>query len=313
MKQIIRHHFFIAVLVYLFIISMAIIPAVGFFQKVRTANEGYKEKMSFYQDLRIKEKKFLSNTQVIRCSGNLFFQADAPVIAIHIKDDQLYLSQANNKLTVTNLLTSEPSVTFSAPVLTDFYSDITDIYGTDFFNDKIIRLTTKEDKNIVEDVYPKVGRASAITRDSKGYFYVSGYVSGNVSNILGRDGFLFLSDIDKIVDLELVRGDLIAARYGTKPTLVSINLVNKNQAVIEREKNISSLTSDGETLWAIYDQAGQSQIGEVTNKGLVNKQALNCPFPLKIAVGKDKFFYSSLNDSEGKVYWINKNLQKNGK
>ncbi|MDP3758604.1 MAG: hypothetical protein Q8Q86_02700, partial [Candidatus Daviesbacteria bacterium] len=159
-----------------------------------------------------------------------------------------------------------------------------------------------------------IGRASALTRDLKGYNYVSGYASGNITKIIGRDGFLFLSGLDKTVDLESSGSShLLVARYGAKPTLISIDLNEKQQTVIEGEKNISSLFSDSVSFWATYDNAGQSYLGKVVNGRLVDDQVLNCPFPLKIAVFQDRFFYTSLNDSEGKIYWINKNLQRSGK
>lgn len=313
MRQIIKNQFFIAVLVFLFIVGLTTIPALSFFQKIRVANEGYKKELSFYQNLEIKDKKFFSNFPTTKCKGTLFFQAGTPVTAIHLKDDRLYLSQADNQLVVINLIVPENYIRFPVPVLTDIYSDATDIYATDFFDDKIIRLVSEKEEIVVENVYPKIGRASALTRDAKGYFYVSGYISGNISKILGRDGFFFLPDLDKIVDLELFAGQLVAARYAAKPTLVSINLTDGKQTEIEGERSVSSLVFDRETLWAVYDQGGQSQMGKVTAKGLTDGQDLGCPFPVKVSVGKDRFFYTSLNDSEGKVYWINKNLQKNGK
>ncbi|MBI2196436.1 hypothetical protein HYU45_02370 [Candidatus Daviesbacteria bacterium] len=313
MQQIIKNQFFIAILVYLFIVSLTTLPALSFFQKIRLANEGYKEQMTAYQNLNIRKRQFIGNFQKMTCNGNLFFQAGAPVTAIHLRDNYLYLSQADNQLVVINLITPEHPTRFPVPVLTDIYSDTTDIYGTDFFNDRVIRLVFEKEEVVVEKVYPKIGRASSLTRDTKGYFYVSGYVSGNISKILGRDGFFFLPDLNKIVDLELITGHLVVARYDAQPTLISINLTDGKQTVIEEKRSISSLAFDGETLWAVYDQAGQSQIGKVTSEALIDDQVLDCPFPVKVSVGKDRVFYTSLDDSEGKVYWINKNLQKNGK
>ncbi len=313
MQRIIKNQLVIAALVYLFIIILLTFPVSGFLKKIRVANEDYRKQLLTYQSLQIREKKFMSGVQPITCDGNLFFRAGVPVAALHIKDNQLYLSQADNKITVINLVAPESPVTFSAPVLTDFYSDTTDIYGTDFFGDRIIRLTSKKDETVVENVYPKIGRASALTRDSKGYFYVSGYVSGNISKILGRDGFFFLADLGKIVDLELVKDQLVVARYEAAPALISINLTDGKRVRIEENKSVSSLAFDGETLWAVYDQAGQSQIGKVTAKTIVSEHSLRCPFPVKLSVADDKFFYTSLDDSEGKIYWISKNLQKNGR
>lgn len=313
MRQIFKNHIFVAILAYFFIIGLTTIALVGFFQKIKLANDRSREQLSVYQNLKIKEGKFIGNLQKVTCDGNLFFKAGAPVAAIHINRDRLYLSQIDNKLVVINLVVPEHPAIFTAPVLTDIYSDATDVYGTDFFGDRVVRLIFEKGEVVVENVYPKIGRASALTRDLKGYYYVSGYASGNITKIIGRDGFLFLSGLDKTVDLESSgSSNLLVARYGAKPTLISIDLVEKQQTVIEGEKNISSLFSDGVSFWATYDNAGQSYLGKIVNERLVD-QVLNCPFPLKIAVFKDRFFYTSLNDSEGKIYWINKNLQRSGK
>ena len=247
------------------------------------------------------------------CDGNLFFQAGASVTAIYISQKHLYLSQVDNKLTVINLDAPEKIVSFALPVLTDIYSDGTDIYGTDFFNDKVVRLIFEKGEVVAGKYYPKIGRASALARDARGYFYVSGYASGNTTKIIGRDGFLFLSGLDKIVDLEASGSSyLLAARYGSKPTLISIDLNGNKQTILEQNKSISSLFLDNDIFWVAYNQAGQSQIGKVIGEKLVNIQVLDCPFPLKIAASPDKLFYTSLSDSEGKVYWINKNLQSSG-
>lgn len=302
-----------AVIAYLFIVGFITAFVFGFLQKIKLANLAEREKLSIYQNLKIKDQQFERNFQKIACDGNLFFQAEEPITAIYISQGRLFLSQADNKLTVIDLIAPGRPVRFTLPVLTDIYSDGTDIYGTDFFNDKVVRLIFEKEKVVAEKYYPKIGRASALTRDAGGYFYVSGYASGNITKIIGRDGFLFLSDLDKIVDLEASGSSyLLAARYNTEPTLISIDLNEKKQTIIEKERSISSLSFDGDSVWVVYDQAGKSQIGKVIDGRLVNKQALNCPFPLKIAASPDKFFYTSLNDSEGKVYWINKNLQSSG-
>lgn len=313
MKQIFNNQFLKAVIVYLFIVGFITAFVFGFLQKIKLANLTEQEKLSIYQNLRIKDQQFERNFQKIICDGNLFFQAGAPITAIYVSQGRLFLSQVDNKLTVIDLTTPGRPVRFTLPVLTDIYSDGTDIYGTDFFNDKVVRLIFEKGEVVAEKYYPKIGRASALTKDAKGYFYVSGYASGNITKITGRDGFLFLSDLDKIVDLEASGSSyLLAARYNTEPTLISIDLIEKKQTIIEKEKNISSLSLDGGSVWVAYDQAGKSQIGKVIDGRLVKEQALNCPFPLKIAASPDKLFYTSLGDSEGKVYWINKNLQNSG-
>ncbi len=314
MRQIFKNHIFIAILAYLFIVGLATVPVYGFLQKIKLANQANQERFSVYQNLKITEKQFTGNLQKVTCEGNLFFQAGVPITAIHINKDNLYLSQADNQLAVIDLIAPDYPAKFPVPVLTDIYSDTSDVYGTDFFGDRVVRLVIGKEEVVVEKVYPKIGRASALTRDSKGYYYVSGYSSGNITKIIGRDGFLFLSDLDKIVDLEASgSGRLLAARYGTQPALISIDLNEKKQTIIENDKSISSLSFDGDSFWVAYEYNGQSQIGKVIDERLAGIQPLNCPFPLKIAVGQDRFFYTSLNDSEGKVYWINKNLQKNGK
>ncbi len=313
MKQIFKNQFLLTIIAYLFIVGLITAFVFGFLQKIKFANEIEREKLSIYQNLKIQDQQFEQSFQKVTCDGNLFFQAGAPVTAIYISQKHLYLSQTDNKLTVINLDAPEQIVRFTLPVLTDIYSDGTDIYGTDFFNDKVVRLIFEKEKAVAEKYYPKIGRASALTRDAKGYFYVSGYASGNTTKIIGRDGFLFLDGLDKIVDLEASGSNhLLAARNGSKPTLISIDLNEKKQTVIENEKSISSLSFDNDIFWVAYDQANQSQIGNIIGGRLMNKQALNCPFPLKIAASPDKLFYTSLSDSEGKVYWINKNLQKSG-
>lgn len=313
MKQIFKNQFLTAVIAYLLIVGLITVFVFSFLQKLKSANLTEQEKLSVYQNLQIKDQRFTGSFKKIACDGNLFFQAGAPITAIYISQGRLFLSQTDNKLTVIDLIAPGRPTRSTLPVLTDIYSDGTDIYGTDFFNDKVVKLIFKKDEFIVEKYYPKIGRASAITKDSKGYFYVSGYASGNTTKIIGRDGFLFLSDLDNIVDLEASgSSQLLAARYGSEPALINIDLNDKKQTIIEKEKSISSLSFDGDFVWVAYNQDGQSQIGKVIGEKLVNIQALNCPFPLKIAASPEKFFYTSLNDSEGKVYWINKNLQSSG-
>lgn len=316
MKQIFENHFLVAIIVYIFIVGLATIPIISLFQKIKLANERNREQLAVYQNLKIKENSFLRSSQKISCDGNLFFQAGVPITAIHVNQGNLYLSQTNNKLVVIDLLSSTPKqpAEFTMPILTDFYSNTTDIYGTDFFNDKVIKFVYEKGELVAKQYYPKIGRASAVVMDSKGYFYVSGYASGNITKIIGRDGFLFLFGLDKIVDLEASGSSrLLVARNGSKPTLVSIDLNDNKQTVIEQEKSISSLVSDGEFFWVAYDFNGKSYIGKIIGDKLVESQTLNCPFPLKIAVSSDKLFYTSLEDNEGKVYWINKNLPNNGR
>lgn len=314
MKLIFKNQFLVAIIAYIFIVSLVTIPLFGFFQKIKAANERSREQLAIYQNLKIKENRFLKTSQKTNCEGNLLFQTGTPVTAVNVNQGHLYLSRADNKLTVIDLAASGTSSTFAVPVLADIYSDATDIYGTDFFNDKIVKLIFGEEGVAVEKFYPKIGRAAALTRDLEGHFFTSGYASGNTTKIIGRDGFLFLSDMDKIVDLEVSgNSHLLVARYGTQPTLFSIDLNDRKQTVIEQEASVSSLVFDGNSFWAAYDFAGRSKIGKVINEKLVESASIDCPFPLKIAFSSDRLFYTSLEDSEGKVYWINRNLQKNGK
>lgn len=313
MKQIFKNQFWMAVVSYSIIIGLAAIPIVGFLQKIKLANEKNREELSVYQNLKIKDNRFLKSSKITSCDGNLFFKTNALVTAMHIKQGHLYLSSIDNKLTVVDLTASDQFTKFNVPVLTDFYSDIAEIYGTDFFNDNLVRLVFKDKEVVLEKVYPKIGRVSAATWDKKGNSYVSGYASGNLTKIIGRDGFIFLSGLDKITGLYGTdNGDLLIARFGTEPALVTINLDNKRQTIIEQKGSVSSLAADGNTVWAVFDLGGNSQIKQILDGKFVDSRTLNCLFPLKIAVWQDKIFYTSLEDNEGKIYWINKNLQKNG-
>lgn len=314
MKQFFRNYFLVTIITYFLIVSIATIFLFGLLQKIRSANEKNRVQLGVYQNLNIRDSRFVGNFGKITCDGDLLFQAGTAVTAIHTHKDNLYLSQVDNKLAVIDLHAPERTIKSDAPVLTDFYSNANDIYGADFFNDQVIRLISKDGKIIAEKVYPKIGHASALTGDLEGNYYASGYASGNITKIVGRDGFLFSTDLDKIVNLGVSNDShMLVARYSGKPTLLTIDLDGNRKSIIEQEDSISSLVFDGNLFLVAYNHSGQTQIGKVINEKLVDGQVLNCPFPLKLAVWQDKLIYTSLADNEGKIYWINKNLQKNGK
>lgn len=314
MKQIFRDHFLIAVIVFLFTVGLATIPLIGVFLNIKLANKSHQEQLEVYQNLKIEENHFLGSSQKVTCDGNLFYQSNVPVTAIHIDQGSLYLSQINDKMVIFDLLALRQLQEFKSPVLTDLHSNTSGVYGTDLFNDQVVKIVSGPDGFTAQKYYPKIGRASAITMDDEGYFYASGYSSGNITKIIGRDGFIFRSGLDNIIDLEASgTGHLLVARYNAKPTLVAIDLNKNEQTIIEFEKNISSLVFDGEFFWVAYNLNGESHIGKIIGEKIVDNQTINCPFPLKIAVLSDRFFYTSLEDNEGKVYWTNKNLPKNGR
>lgn len=314
MRRNLNNQFALALIAYFFFIGLTTIPLLYYFQKIKVANEEYQEKLTTYLNWQFKEEGIVEIDQKVNCEGDLFFLSRTPIVSLHVYQDQLYLSRADGKLTIINLKKPAFSLTHDSSLFTDFYSGSSELFGTEILNDRIVKIIVKDDRVESEEVYDKIGRASALTKDSSGNFYVSGYASGNIIKIAGRDGFLFTPDLDKVSDLEIIDNQrLYVARYNSTPSLLSLELEEGGKTIIEGNKNFSSLAFDGNNLWVAYSHEGKTQIGKIIADELVDNQTLNCQFPLKIAVWQDRLFYVSLADSEGKVYSLNKNLQSRGK
>lgn len=312
MKKIFRGQFLAAIIVYLLFAGLATIPLYSYFQKIKVANEKYREKQAAYLNWQFKKEAVEIGSKG-NCEGDLFFRAQTPIAAIHVHQDQLYLSGADGKLTVIDLKNPKLFSSFETSLLTDFYSNPSELIATEILNDRVVKILFPGSKIKTEEVYDKIGRASALTRDSKGNLYVSGYASGNITKIIGRDGFLFASDLDKVADLEIKDQAIYVALYNSSPSLLKLDLGEGKKTIIEENKSFSSLVFDGDNFWTAYNSHGQTQIGKIIDDKLVDSRPLNCQFPVKITFWKDKLFYTSLADSEGKVYSLNKNLQSKGR
>lgn len=307
------NHFFIAIIGYIVFVSIATVILLGYFQKIKAANEKYREKMVTYLNWRFEKDKALEIGTKSVCEGDIFFQAQSPIAAIQVYHDQLYLSQANGKLTVVDLKNPKLFSSYEGNLFTDFYANPSELFATEIINNRIVRISFIDNKIKIEEVYDKIGRASALTRNANGDFFVTGYASGNITKIVGRDGFLFASDLDKISDLEIRDKALYVARYNSKPSLLKLTLEGGEKTVIEENKSFSSLVSSNNVLWIISENNGQAEISQIIEDKLVGVQSLNCPFPLKIAFWEDKIFYTSLVDNEGKIYSLKNNLQITGR
>lgn len=316
MKKNLKGQFSAAVIAYLLFVVLATIPLYSYFQKIKVANEEYREKLASYLNWRFKENRLIEIDSKIACEGDLFFQAQTPVAALHVYQDQLYLSQADGKLAVIDLKDPKLISSYETNLFTDFYSNSSELLGTDILNDRIVKIVLGGNGILTEKVYTKIGRASALTQDHLGNYYVSGYASGNITKIVGRDKFLFAADLDKIVDLEInEKGNraIFVARYNSTQSLLKLDLADGKKTVIRERESFSSLAFDEDDLWAAYHDGGQTQIGKIIEDKIVDNRPLNCQSPVKIAFWKDKLFYTSLADSEGKVYSTKKNLQIKGK
>ena len=113
MKRIFNRQFLTAIVVYLFIIGLASFFLSGYLQKIKIINQNNRQQMKVYQNLNIQDNHFTGSFQKVNCSGNLFFQAGAPIAAINFYKDRLYLSQIDNKLKVIDLVTPQVA-TYSA-------------------------------------------------------------------------------------------------------------------------------------------------------------------------------------------------------
>ncbi|MFC1790741.1 hypothetical protein ACFLZP_04645, partial [Patescibacteria group bacterium] len=190
-----------------------------------------------------------------------------------------------------------------------------ELLAADFFHNQISRLVPKEQGKgfLIEEAVPKIGRASAITKAVKG-LYVSGYASGNITWVKGRDGFLTLTDLDKIIDLEIIGQELYLARFGHHPTLLKFDLQTEEKTILENDFNISALVAEDKDLWVVFAQNKKSALGKIVENKLVEVASLDCLFPVKVAFAGERLFYTSIADPEGRVFYsLKKNLQKNGR
>jgi len=313
MKKILKGQFSAAVIAYLLFVVLATIPLYSYFQKIKVSNDQYQEKLNSYLDWHFKENRLLEIDSKSACEGDLFFQAQTPIAALHVYQDQLYLSQADGKLAVINLKDPKLISSYETSLFTDFYSNPSELFATEILNDRLVKIFISGNQVKIEEVYDKIGRASSLTRNSNGDFYVSGYSSGNLIKKINKDGFLFASGLDKITDLEINNGVIYIARYNSTQSLLKLDLADGKKTVIRERESFSSLAFDEDDLWAAYHDGEQTQIGKIMEDKIVDNRPLNCQSPVKIAFWKDKLFYTSLADSEGKVYSTKKNLQIKGK
>lgn len=233
MEKILKDQFLKAILAYILVVGFFTLLAFQYLPKIKLANEKYQELLTTYQNLRLKEES-LRDSSEIKCDGSLIFQTEAPVTAMHAGGGKLYLSRLDGRLNIIDLKTLELSESYQTDVFTDFYSDSSGLYGADILNDRLARVNFGKREIEIETVYPKIGRISSLARFG-GDFYVSGYASGNITKIIGRDGFLFASRVDKVVDLEAGGSKtLLVARYDSKPSLLKID--EERRTIIEPEK-----------------------------------------------------------------------------
>lgn len=146
MKKVFKNQFLIAVFAYLLVIGLATFPLVKYLQKIKIANEKYREKLTTYLNWRFDKNRNIQNLSKITCAGDLFFQADNPIASMEVHENQLYLSQQNGKLTVVNLENPTIFSQYNNNLYADLYSDSTELFAAEMLNDKVVSLSLNEGK-----------------------------------------------------------------------------------------------------------------------------------------------------------------------
>lgn len=282
-----------AVVAYLIIIAIISIPTVKFFQRIKIANEKYREKMTGMMAFAGANGS---------CKGELFYKTGFPVQAIYAHLGKLYISGSNKKLAVVNLADISRTVMTSANVYTSFYSYGNSLYASDFYNDSIVQVSNGK------KLEAKVGRPSALVVDGLGHYFASNYASGNITKIIGRDGFLFGTNLDQITGMEIKDRNIYAVRTKSLPSLVSLNLDNGERKIIDENKDFSSIASTSGNLLVTYRDNDKTKLGRIAGDKVIEVMSLDCSYPVKITEWEDKVYYVSMTDGEGKIFTIKMRL-----
>lgn len=309
-KNIFQNQIINALIAYLIFIILSSLILFPLFKKIKQANLQYQEKMNTYQNLNLKNPSQNKN-QPITCEGNLFFKANSPLISLGLFNDYIFTSSLNQKIMAINLY-NPTNILSTDGLVTAFYSDSQQLLAADFLNNKIIKINLNQNSLTKEVFSEKIGRPSTLVKDKEGNWLVSCYASGNIVKITGNQKTIFASDLDKIIGLGISFDIFYVIRYHTSPSLVFLDK-NLRPQTIEKNKNFSDLVREGSNLWIIYEENNQSKIGKIENNQIKEISSLNCPFPLKAIITEKAIFYTSLADSEGKIYFTKNNLQISGK
>lgn len=305
-----KRQFLIALIAYFIFITLSFIILNPFFKKIKQANNYYREKMNTYQNLNLKNPS-LNKNQPIVCPGNLFFKINSPLLSLYLFKDYLLTSSLNGKIFAINLKNPQKVINTDG-LVTSFNTDSLSILATDFLNNQILKLSIKENGFAKEIFQEKIGRPSALIKTSDGNWLVTGYASGNIIKIENNQKTIFASDLDKIIGGGFDDNNLYLVRFGASPSLVLIDSKG-NKKEIPEFKNFSDIIISGKNILGVYEDENKTKIGKIENDQIKEIFSIDCPSPLKIAVNKDFIFYTSLSDSEGKIYFIKNNLQIIGK
>jgi len=290
-----------AVLAYLIIIGLVSVPVYYFFQKIRIANENYRGKTAELVSYDDKNGN---------CAGELFYKTGTPIQTIYAAMGQLYVSGVSKKLTVVNLADSSKALQFDGDVYSSFYSYGGSLYASDYFNDRIVQiLLSKDGEFSTKKTEAKVGLPSALVIDG-GHYFVSNYASGNITKVIGRDGFLFKTNFDQITGMEIKDRSIFLVRTKSLPSLVSLNLDNGEKKIIDDEKDFSAIASVSGELYAGFRDNNKTKIGRVVDSEIINEKSLDCSFPVKIAGWNDKIYYASTIDKEGKIFILSSHPER---
>lgn len=297
-----------AFFIYFIIVIPLTLFLIPWFKKIKTANEKYQNKLNSYQNLNFGDS--LSVSSEIDCQGELLFQANSPILALHIFKDNLYFSSSDKKLTAVNIQNKNKIFQTEGKIFTDFFSNQQELFAADILGNQIVKIDPHNGKTESQSYFQKIGRISTLTQDEKGNFYAAGYASGNIFKITIPEKTLFASELDQTIDLEIKGNVLYAARYKSSPSILAFDLDEKKEKIIEKNRNISNLFKNDEAVWIVYLENNQTKLGKIINNKTEEIQAIPCQFPLKIAIENNKIFYTSLADSQGRIFTLPKKASK---
>jgi len=298
-----------AFLIYFIIVIPLTFFLIPQFKKIKNANEKYQKKLTTYQNLSL-NNPLPSSSVEINCQGDLFFQGNSPILALHIFKDNLYFSSLDKKLTAVNIQNKSKIFQTEGKIFTDFFSNSQELFAADILENQIVKINPNDGKTETQDYFQKIGRISTLTQDEKGNFYAAGYASGNIFKITIPEKTIFTSDLDQTIDLEITSNTLYLARYNSTPSVLALDLNEKKKKIIEESKNISNLLKENGEIFVVYLENNQTKLGKITNDKTEEIQTIPCQFPLKIAIGNERIFYTSLADYQGRIFTLSKKASK---
>lgn len=293
-------------LIYLVIIVVLSIPAVNWLKSLHQANQSYQQKLHSFLNWTIGGDKVSFPSG--HCQGQLFYSTHSPISTLVVFKDKLYLAQ-EKQLTVVDLKDPSSITQIKTPLLSNFYASSDTLLATDLTNDAIVQVDITQ-SNPIQKLSDKLGHPGAITSDGSALF-VSGYASGVVTKIMGRDRYFKASHLDQAAGMAFKDDSLYLAKYNSSPSLVKIT--NHTSQIVDSTHSFSDLHNDNQNLWTVYQDGPNSQLAQIKDDKLIPNQTLNCSFPTRIAISSDKIFYVSMADPDGGIYLIDRTLQIKGR